>query len=134
MIVLLNGFFHLLSLANKKNIIIQKLEERVGESDDKTIQVRYKRKNYPIKEKDIVYIESLSDYLKIVTQNQEVTTKMTMKNIEEELSKDFIRIHRSFIVGLRHISSFNKEYLSLGDVQLPISRTYKKKTIELLEK
>ncbi len=131
-LILINGFLHLLVLAGQKNVMIESLEKRLSQNDNRIIHVRYNRQNYPIIENDILYIESLSDYLKIVTTKDEIVTKKTMTGIEKELSDSFIRIHRSFIINKGFVSSYNKEFVSLNDIQLPISRTYKKRVIELM--
>jgi len=131
-LILINGFLHLLELAGQKDIIIEDLENRLSQNDSRVLHVRYNRQNYPIKEKDILYIESLSDYLKIVTIKEEIVTKKTMTGVEQELSDSFVRIHRSFIINKGFVSSYNKELVSLDNIQLPISRTYKKGVLELL--
>lgn len=131
-LVLINGFLHLLDITKQKDTIIDKLESKLSYEESRTIHVRYKRQNYPIKEDDIIYIESLSDYIKIVTTKDDILTKKTISSMTKELSDSFLRIHRSFIINKDHISSYNKEFVTLGEVQLPISRTYKKKVLKII--
>ena len=75
---------------------------------------------------DILYIESISDYIKINLKGKSVTTRETITNIEAKLPKsEFIRTHRSFLVAVSAIESFTSEFIELADHQIPISRSYK---------
>ncbi len=77
---------------------------------------------------DITYIEGLKDYIKIHlrSSSKPVVTRMPMKTIEEQLpSKDFIRIHKSYIVSVAFITSVRKTSVFIGTVELPVSEHYK---------
>lgn len=88
--------------------------------------VRSDRKMVKINLADILYIESLSDYLKIYTPTKSIITRETISNIESKLSnKTFIRIHRSFIVSKSYITAFTAEFVEVEDVTLPVSRSYR---------
>jgi DNA-binding LytR/AlgR family response regulator len=75
---------------------------------------------------DIVYIEGLDDYLKIhLTTRNFVVARMTMKSLMDKLpEKDFIRIHRSFIVPQSKINSVRNKIVQIGPHQLPIGNSY----------
>ncbi|MDO9374876.1 MAG: response regulator transcription factor [Ferruginibacter sp.] len=91
-----------------------------------SINLRADRKNLKILLNDIVYIESLKDYIKVVTVHKTIITKQSISSLEEMLPKhQFIRIHRSFIVSIDKIESFTNEMVEIGRQQLPISRMYK---------
>lgn len=97
--------------------------------------VRVDRKMVKINFADIVYIESLSDYLKIHTTASVLITRETISNIEAKLpSQDFIRVHRSFIASLAHVLSYTNEYVEVLNKTIPISRSYKTLVLERLEK
>jgi DNA-binding LytR/AlgR family response regulator len=102
----------------------------------KTLQiiVRYNRTNYPINVSDISYLESLADYIKIVLVSaDEIVTKEKISHILERLPSSFLRIHRSFIINVNELKSYNKEFVSIGNTNIPISRTYKKMALKQLE-
>ena len=83
---------------------------------------------------EILYIESLADYIKIHLHDNTVVTRETISNIEAKLpQKDFVRVHRSFVVSISGIESFTSEYVEIGHKQIPISRSYKKEVLERLE-
>jgi DNA-binding LytR/AlgR family response regulator len=97
------------------------------------IFVRADRKMIKINFYEIKYIESLSDYIKIHLVDNTIITRETITNIEAKLpQKDFIRVHRSFIVSIDKIDSFTNEYIEIGENEIPISRSYKDEVIKRL--
>ena len=76
--------------------------------------------------KDIEYIESMEDYIKIHRHNlPTILTLMPLKKILEKLpADDFKRIHRSYIVAINKVKAIQNRKAYLGDIQLPISDTY----------
>ena len=92
--------------------------------------VRSDRKMVKICFSEIQFIESLADYIKIYLPDKTVVTRETISNVEAKLpQKDFIRVHRSFIVSIAGISSFTNEFVEIGKKQIPISRSYKKEVL-----
>jgi len=75
---------------------------------------------------DILYIESLKDYVKIITTDDTIMTKYKIGDMENELSaKGFLRIHRSFIINLKQVSAFTASDVEIGKTELPIGDSYK---------
>nr|WP_319400150.1 LytTR family DNA-binding domain-containing protein [uncultured Carboxylicivirga sp.] len=109
------------------------IEELQADCND-FIFVRSDRKMVKIDFNDILYIESLSDYIRIHMTNQIITTRETISNIEVKLpTQDFIRTHRSYIIAIKHIKAFTHETIEIANHELPISRSYKNEVIERLE-
>jgi DNA-binding LytR/AlgR family response regulator len=99
------------------------------------IFVRADRKMLKISFDEILYIESLSDYIKIHTTSKTIITRETISNMEAKLpQKKFLRIHRSYIIALQKIASYTNEFIEINNKALAISRTYKEKTLEVLNK
>ena len=95
--------------------------------------VRADRKMIKIDFNAILYIESLSDYVKIITQNKIIVTRETISNLAEKLpQKEFIRIHRSFIVAFKNIDSYTNEFIEVNNKALPISRSFKESVLQKL--
>lgn len=95
--------------------------------------VRADRKMVKIDFKSILYIESLSDYVKIFTSKKSIITRETISNLEQKLEgKSFIRIHRSFIVSFDKITSYTNEFIEIDKKALPISRSYKESVLQKL--
>jgi DNA-binding LytR/AlgR family response regulator len=99
------------------------------------IFVRSERKMVKVDFGEILYVESLSDYIKIHTNNKTIVTRETITNIEAKLPKSqFLRIHRSYIASIKNIESYTNEFVEIKNKALPISRSYKESILEKLEK
>ena len=84
---------------------------------------------------EILYIEGMGDYLKIVTPSKRLMTLMNFKKMEEMLpSNKFYRVHKSFIVALDKIENIEKSRIKIIDKYIPISDTYKKFFFDFLGK
>ena len=109
-------------------------QEIVSEAKETFIFVRSDRKMVKVRFKEINYIESLSDYVKIFTDKETIITRETISNIESKLpSNEFLRTHRSYIVSIPKIDSFTNEFLELDKKAIPISRSYKENVLQKLE-
>lgn len=98
------------------------------------IFVKSERKMIKIDFDSILYIESLSDYLKIYLTDKTILTRETISNIEAKLpTHTFLRIHRSYLISIANITSFTNEYIEIENKALPISRSYRKSVLEKLE-
>lgn len=99
------------------------------------LNVKADRKTYKVDISNILYIESLKDYVKIVCSDESIVTHDSLSNMEAYLNDyGFMRIHNSFIVATDKIRSFDAESVFLENKELPISRTYKKSVLAFLEK
>ena len=97
--------------------------------------VRSERKMVKINFEEILYVESLSDYIKIHQENKTIVTRETITNIEAKLPQSqFLRIHRSYIVAVKSIESYTNEFIEIKNKALPISRTYKESILKKMEK
>jgi DNA-binding LytR/AlgR family response regulator len=117
---------------NVAQTLISPTEFIVEKSD--SFFVRSERKMVKIQFSEILFIESLADYLKIVLPEKTVITRETISNTEAKLPQnEFLRVHRSFIVNLSKIDSFTNELIEIGKKQIPISRSFKKEVLAFLE-
>lgn len=101
-------------------------------SQPETLHLKADRKTQIIPLSDIYYIESLSNYVKVHTPDKTHITKEKISKLEEELPDSFIRIHRSFLINQIHVKNFNKEKVTINEVNLTISRTFKKQALDKL--
>ncbi|GEO05653.1 DNA-binding response regulator [Adhaeribacter aerolatus] len=93
---------------------------------DRFLYFRVDRKMVKVMVDDIHYIESLKDYVRIVTASKQIISKQTITSLEEMLPEDgFLRIHRSFIVALDKIDSFSPTHVDVAGKELPIGRHFK---------
>jgi len=83
---------------------------------------------------DIMYIESMKDYIKLFTPEGTLITKQSISSVEEMLPvKEFARVHRSYIVSLNNIKSFTAEVIEIGNTNIPIGKLYRSDTMKILQ-
>ena len=92
---------------------------------DTFIYVRHEKKNIKILLSEILFIESLKDYIKIHTVNRTIVTQISISAIETRLPDNFLRIHRSFIIAKDKITAYTQHDLEIGKHQIPIGRNFK---------
>ncbi len=99
------------------------------------IFVNTNRKKVKLYFKDILYIESLKEYVRIYTAEKTLTAKFQLGQIDELLPKaDFLRIHRSFIVSKTKIAAYTHAAVEINGKPLPIGRSYKELVISFLDR
>jgi two-component system, LytTR family, response regulator len=109
-------------------------EGRGQRAEAKYIFVNADYKMIKVEFSDIIFIESLKDYLKIHLRSQKnaLITRMSMKAIEEELpGSGFIRIHKSYIVSKDAITAVKKSSVFIGEHELPVGDLYREAVDEL---
>ena len=83
----------------------------------------------------ILYIEGMRDYLKIHTREYSLVTLQTMNDMEKILSgKQFIRVHKSYIIAIAHIKSIYGNSIEMENVTIPVGINYKDKVMQLVNK
>lgn len=84
---------------------------------------------------DVLYVEGLKDYVKIVLKSnpaKPVITRTTLKQMEEDLpNPPFLRVHKSFIINKDQITTIRKTGVSIGNVEIPVSENYKEVVEEI---
>jgi DNA-binding LytR/AlgR family response regulator len=94
------------------------------------ILVKSEHKIHRIKYDDILYIESMREYVAYYTPNGRILSLNSLKSLEEELPSDrFIRIHKSYIVSLEKIDTLEGNQLHVGKEKLPIGASYREEVL-----
>ncbi|AXB56933.1 LytR/AlgR family response regulator transcription factor [Flavobacterium fluviale] len=84
--------------------------------------------------KDVLYVESLQNYVCIHTVKQQIITHSSLKNVIESLPEnDFIQIHKSYVVSLQHIESTDNFSVFINGKELPIGATFKEAFFDKIE-
>ena len=96
--------------------------------------IKAERKTIKVAIDDILYIEGVKDYVKIVLVDQKIMTKTSIGNFFNELPSDrFVRIHKSFVVAIDKIDAYTAHDVEVQKMELPIGRMYKEAFVELME-
>ncbi|PYF68410.1 LytR/AlgR family response regulator transcription factor [Pedobacter nutrimenti] len=102
-------------------------------SKDAFLYLKSDKKMVKVFLREILYIESLKDYVRVKTVHKEIITHQRITYLEEKLPDEkFLRIHRSFIISLDHIRSFNSSSIEIDHFELPIGRQYKTEVLKVL--
>jgi len=98
----------------------------INSTEAQHIYLKSGYKYFKIDTSDILYVESLKDYVNVYTRERTITSKYKISELELVLKdRGFVRIHRSFIVNKRHITAFTANDVELGKIQIPVGDTYK---------
>jgi DNA-binding LytR/AlgR family response regulator len=108
------------------SIVVDQKKEASIVDNESFVYLRANRKMIKIKYSDIIYVESMKDYIKIVRINDKpLLVKQSISSLEEVLPVNlFLRIHRSFIVALDKIAAFTNHDIEIGGTEIPIGRLY----------
>jgi two-component system, LytTR family, response regulator len=117
-------FERFLTAVNK--VLKKQSQSEVTENSKDYLFVSIQLKKVKIYFSEILYVESQKEYIKIVTHDHSYLTKMSTHEIEELLPESlFKRIHRSFIIAIHKVRSFNSEMVEIHGTNIPVGRGYK---------
>lgn len=103
-------------------------------SEEPFIYVKENKKVLKVQLDEILYLEGLSEYVQIHTENKKIVTKNSMTNMADKLpDSEFMRIHKSYIVSMSKIQAFTTSSVEIPGKKLPIGRSYKNSVIEALQ-
>ncbi len=109
------------------------LPKNTGESKKDYVFVRKDRKQVKVFFDDILYVESVKDYIKIITENESHLTKYSLTSFEDLLDDRFLRTHRSYLVNLDKITAYTKQDVEIGKLEIPIGESYRSVVHESLK-
>lgn len=103
-------------------------------SNEEYLYLREKNVIHKIPVSEIIYAESMGDNLTLHTIDREITSRCTISSVENILAENgFLRIHRSFIVSLKRVTSFSQVSVFIGKKEFPIGSSYKNQVFERLD-
>ena len=119
------------------NKVLEKLEKREAVQEPvqpASVFIKADKKVYKVELKDILYIEALDDYIKMVTVSGSYLINDTLKSMQEELpGSGFMRVHKSFIIAKNKIVFFEGNYVKVGDRDIPIGASYREEIFNRLK-
>ena len=83
---------------------------------------------------DVLYVESIKDYVNIKTESQEYIVLDTLKSLENQLPAKFVRVHKSFILNVDKVKSLNSKKIIINSEQeIPIGEMYRSNFLDKLK-
>ena len=123
----INKFFK--TIESKSSTVVVSEPQEVS----KYIFVNVNKKQHKISFSEIVYVESIKDYIRIHLTDKTIVTKDKISEFEYKLSSNFLRTHRSYIVNADKITAYTVNDVEIGDLEIPIGISYKKQLLEKLK-
>ena len=120
---------------------VQKAKEYAELKDNTThdaapswLFVRSEKRIEKIELKDILYIESVGNYVNIYTETKKILAYLTLKGLEAQLpAGEFVKIHQSFLVSFAKINAIEGNQVKINNINLPISRNYREQVMQMVE-
>jgi DNA-binding LytR/AlgR family response regulator len=89
---------------------------------------------YKVNISDILYLEKDGNYLIFYNRDKKMLSRQNMKDIFEILNtEEFIRVHKSYVVALKHIEVIESHQIRIGDIKLPVGRNYKEDLMKITQ-
>jgi two-component system, LytTR family, response regulator len=96
------------------------------EANESTIYLKSGPQTYPVKPGDILYLEKDGNYMTVHLKERRVLIRENMSGVFDLVpASDFLRVHKSFVVAMRHIKMIEAEQLTVGNQIIPIGITYR---------
>ncbi|WP_027076397.1 LytR/AlgR family response regulator transcription factor [Maribacter antarcticus] len=124
----INKYFKTVESNYKNEVDVSKKDKNSG-----FIYVNVNKKNVKILFSEIVYVESLKDYIQIHTKETTIVTKDKISDFEQKLPENFLRTHRSYIVNTDKITAYTAHDVEVGTLEIPIGVSYKKELHKVLK-
>ena len=103
------------------NRLFSAAAKEADQLSDDHIFIRSNSKFFRVNFSEILYVQGMKDYLKLYTPDFTLVTHHTMNEMEKTLpSRQFLRVHRSYIVAIKHIRAIYGNSIELGKVQVSI--------------
>jgi len=130
------GFQRFLKAINRAATNINQKEQSSNNHQQQkptTIFVKEKNQFTRLEKNEILFVEAYGDYVNIYTNKKKYTIHSTMKNMENKLAEDnFMRVHRSYIVNLDKIETFDENLVFIEQNMIPIGGSFKDKLLQRL--
>lgn len=128
------AFFEVWRQSKEKNAELeQKRLELLLDKEDEFIYLKEGSRLHKVFLKDILFIESLKNYIRVKSPDKEIVCYRSISSIQEVLPEEkFLRVHRSFIISIHQMDTFSPNQVNVKGHLIPIGRKYKERVKEVL--
>jgi two-component system response regulator LytT len=134
LLVFVGSFLSIIKKSLENQKVMQNLLDEKEKMKKSVLEIMSNRKMIKIPYEDIVYIESSSNYIKVITTNKEIESKEKISKLATRLPDMFLRIHRSFIINTERLTEVTSNKVVVDDISLNIGRSYKNEIKKVLSK
>lgn len=108
-------------------------QETIQNTTSDHIFIKVNKQMVKVDFSELMYIEGLSNYIKIHTKNNAFVTYYKLSELLKELPVQFMRIHKSYIVNTKKIKLYTREFVEIEKKQIPLSATYRDDLIDFFK-
>ena len=83
---------------------------------------------------NIIFVEAMSDYVKVVLKHKTIMTHSTFSNFIDKLPKNFIRVHKSYCINAYYLEQISGNQVVIENIKIPIGKTHKEELMKKLQK
>ncbi len=106
----------------------------IGSLESTYTFVQSNKKNIKIILEDVLYVESMKEYVRVHFKDRKVVFKGGLTAFEQKLNPHFLRVHRSYIVNTNKITAYTKSDIEIGEIEIPIGNSYKERVLKKIVK
>ena len=120
-------FERFLAATNKAFSLFQ-IKNKPNDRDDNagTVFIKSGSHTYQVKVSDILYLEKDGNYITVYLKNKQILIRENMGDIFDLVPQsEFVRIHKSFVVAIKHITMIEVHQLIINGIKIPIGSTYR---------
>ena len=129
----LSRFLKAVNKVNENNKINSAVSETVSEVKNGSVFLKGDKAHHQIQIKDILFVEAYGNYVKVYSKEKMIVIHEKISTLETILSKhNVLRVHKSFLVTIEHITSIQGNRIHIQDYKIPIGQTYKNSINELI--
>ncbi|WEA01915.1 LytR/AlgR family response regulator transcription factor [Mucilaginibacter sp. SJ] len=95
-------------------------------NDDTTVYLKSGSQTYPVKRNEILYLEKDGNYMTVHLKNKNILIRENMSSVFELVpATDFIRVHKSYVIAIKHVTMIEAQQLTVGGEKIPIGNSYR---------
>lgn len=113
---------------------VRELNNNVRQESQNEIFIRHEGRFVRLNLEELLYVESLGDYVTFVTNDKKYIVHSTLKNIADKITNpNFLKVHRSYVINLTKVVDIEENNLVIKDKVIPISRAHKSVLIKRIK-
>ncbi|CAL2061440.1 response regulator transcription factor [Tenacibaculum sp. 190524A05c] len=129
----LSRFLKAINKVNKNNKMNSAVSETVSEVKNGSVFLKGDKVHHQIQIRDILFVEAYGNYVKVYSMEKMIVIHEKISTLETILSKhNVLRVHKSFLVTIKHITSIQGNRIHIQDYKIPIGQTYKNSINQLI--